>query len=267
MNIYISGCGEEYCTYTIGYWGNHIDEVEAILAAQGGAITVGGYTLTTACLDYILPGPPKHKKNKVHCDVTYAANNNNLRQSIGMILNSLNAGSGAPLPLSLALEDIHCQSMAVEAAIIQGAMTVQDLIDCAMSGNNTCGQALGDLNVLFDECQLNVPCPVAGLSMPTPEYSQAIDATRTDVVYSISIYPNPTPDVLNLNINATTSEEFIVSVINIQGKVVLEYSSETVKGLNNYQLDVHALEQGIYYLKFQYEQSIEVKSFVKMSNK
>ncbi len=65
--------------------------------------------------------------------------------------------------------------------------------------------------------------------------------SETDLNNAISIYPNPTTNILNIN---TTLQNFQVSVFNVTGQLILDKK-------NSYTLDVSSLPTGLYVFKLQ----------------
>ena len=63
---------------------------------------------------------------------------------------------------------------------------------------------------------------------------------------SVNIYPNPTTDILNIDLNASKSQNTIVKVFDISGRVVKQAEVNTQAGLNNIQLSFRDLASGLY---------------------
>lgn len=70
---------------------------------------------------------------------------------------------------------------------------------------------------------------------------------------SISLYPVPVTDVLNIALGNNTPEPKSVSVINAQGASVLQKTNLTVSGYRTLTLDVQDMPAGLYYVQVIYE--------------
>lgn len=62
----------------------------------------------------------------------------------------------------------------------------------------------------------------------------------------VSVYPNPTNGVANLQISSTKNVNAKVTVMNIAGQIVLEKQISLVAGLNNSTFDLTSLSSGMY---------------------
>ncbi len=240
----IPGCGEEYCTYTIGYWGNHPDDLAEALSYYGGSlhITINGtsYTLTASCLDFILPGPPHHKRHKTHCGITYDMNNNNLRQSIGMLLN---IGFNNGIDGDLSLSDILCQSASLSHVINNNLATdIDGLIDCALGGNTVCGQALASISELFDECAQNAPCEDLTEAPP-------IGDIENENNYNLQVIQNPTSGTINFTLDEKASTPIQVLLFDTNGNLVFTTQFVQEEHQSNYDIIVDDLKSGAYILR------------------
>ena len=80
-----------------------------------------------------------------------------------------------------------------------------------------------------------------------------------DRVLSVSIYPNPTDGIIYVNSNSENSN-LNVSIYNISGKIVYDYSGLT--GKTNV-IDIEKLCQGVYYIKISNSQDQRIIKLVK----
>ena len=65
---------------------------------------------------------------------------------------------------------------------------------------------------------------------------------------SVSVYPNPVQDQLNVKINASQASEMNISIYNITGQKVMESNTSVCTGLNERQVNVSNLNSGIYFV-------------------
>lgn len=96
------------------------------------------------------------------------------------------------------------------------------------------------------------------------EYSpiQAIER-KNDKLEIKNIFPNPVLSTLKINFLAD-DDEVNIDIINIQGKSLIQKIQSVEKGLNQIQLDVNDLSNGIYFLKMNYGNNESRQRFVKM---
>ncbi|WP_104734255.1 T9SS type A sorting domain-containing protein [Hanstruepera ponticola] len=75
-----------------------------------------------------------------------------------------------------------------------------------------------------------------------------------------SIYPNPTNNVLNVNLNGQIGSQLSVAIYDIQGKLISDelYKTDTI----NFQIDVSNLSTGLYVIKFYNDEFQEIKKLI-----
>ncbi len=86
-------------------------------------------------------------------------------------------------------------------------------------------------NVTFDESEFTVPVGV----------NETVASFGT-----VSAYPNPANDVLNMNITLNNNENVTVSMFNTLGQTVITENRNLTSGANNVQLNTSNLEAGVY---------------------
>ena len=62
----------------------------------------------------------------------------------------------------------------------------------------------------------------------------------------INIYPNPTHDILNIDVNSTSIENIVVKVLDIRGRIVKQIQTRSEKGLNTLTVSLAELASGNY---------------------
>lgn len=65
---------------------------------------------------------------------------------------------------------------------------------------------------------------------------------------TISVYPNPTNTIVNINYTLEYSSNVIIRLANIQGQTISEIKTEKSSGLNTETLDLSAQSNGMYFL-------------------
>ena len=101
-----------------------------------------------------------------------------------------------------------------------------------------------------DPCQSMVSCDSISVVL----------ASRYDDMLpgSVSVYPNPTEGVLNVEMELTESRDITISVVNLLGEVVKEYETGTVM---NYKgtLNLSDLTESVYLVRFQSSEGTTIK--------
>ena len=91
--------------------------------------------------------------------------------------------------------------------------------------------------------------------------SEVINIKGTRNIVDLNIYPNPTVEVLNLNLSSNKHQNAIVKIIDITGKVILTKQIENDH--NQVQIDINALPKGIYIIKYEDNDNSFTERFVK----
>ncbi len=81
-------------------------------------------------------------------------------------------------------------------------------------------------------------------------YSHITQVYVSSAVISLEqIYPNPATDMIYLAVNSRNYEPVTVTVVNMYGKVVYQYTQNVSMGINELSVDVSTLSPGVYFLK------------------
>ena len=130
--------------------------------------------------------------------------------------------------------------------------------------SNTNSYTITGLTGLTDyEIQVQANCGNGNLS----EWSGSITAQTTNVgieehlLNSISLYPNPANDVVNVECTMNNVQLEGVEVIDVYGKVV-----RTIVGANNYspiRINVSGLANGMYFVRVTTDEGVVSKNFIK----
>ena len=68
-----------------------------------------------------------------------------------------------------------------------------------------------------------------------------------NVISTISVYPNPTSDYLNVSLTETVEVESAISIMDANGKAVALTMPSNING-SSIQFDIRQLENGIYFI-------------------
>jgi hypothetical protein len=64
----------------------------------------------------------------------------------------------------------------------------------------------------------------------------------------VNVYPNPTRDVLNIDIAASKEANTMIKLLDMSGRVVKQIQARTTIGVNNIKVSLAELSNGIYTL-------------------
>ncbi|MCB0761631.1 MAG: T9SS type A sorting domain-containing protein [Flavobacteriales bacterium] len=77
-------------------------------------------------------------------------------------------------------------------------------------------------------------------------YSHTIALEFNPMIEILSLFPNPTRQVINASIQANESEEVNVGLYELTGRLVQEFSIQLEPGVNLFTFDISEVEQGLY---------------------
>jgi alpha-tubulin suppressor-like RCC1 family protein len=100
------------------------------------------------------------------------------------------------------------------------------------------------------EGQLGIGTNVANNTLQSVGCPTTVLANETVVMdkNTISVYPNPTNTIVNINYTLEYSSNVIIRLTNIQGQIISEIKTEKSSGLNTETLDLSAQSNGMYFL-------------------
>ena len=79
----------------------------------------------------------------------------------------------------------------------------------------------------------------------------------------ISIYPNPTSELLNVNFTLSEPSDIEFSIVDVIGKVLISAPNKSfASGINTYQFDLKVLESGVYFLRLESGRNQSTKRFI-----
>jgi endonuclease/exonuclease/phosphatase family metal-dependent hydrolase len=122
--------------------------------------------------------------------------------------------------------------------------------------NNSCGGAFSEMihcsgYIEFDSYQ-------SAKSQNSKENSLNLDETKQD--YDLTIFPNPTYDVVNIKVFELFEKETPISIYNISGNLVKRiFINDKINEIN-----LSELESGIYFLRLNLNNTMVVKKIIKM---
>ncbi|MBP6455212.1 MAG: T9SS type A sorting domain-containing protein [Chitinophagaceae bacterium] len=95
-------------------------------------------------------------------------------------------------------------------------------------------------------------------------YSRSINLNWGAITSTISVYPNPVNDVLNLDINCSKTNQTQVSILDMSGRIILRKESKCEVGLNNIKINLSHFSSGFYQVQvFENNKLISTERFTK----
>lgn len=95
----------------------------------------------------------------------------------------------------------------------------------------------------------------------TTNTQQLVNLVNT---WELSLYPNPTSNALNLSFNLPQKDEIVVSVFDLNGKLMHEINfGQKQVGKHDVSVDLRGLSTGTYVLKIQGNKNLITKKIIK----
>ena len=85
-------------------------------------------------------------------------------------------------------------------------------------------------------------------TVPPTAGNKVVD-TEESIVSDVNIYPNPTSDVLNIDLTANQAQTTTVKVLDMSGRLIKQVQLKTEKGMNPMSISLGELASGIYALQ------------------
>jgi len=93
---------------------------------------------------------------------------------------------------------------------------------------------------------------------------------RSDIEMSIAadgksfyVYPNPAKDKLWITVNNTGTGRAAIAIIDQEGRQLVVQQLNALRGNCQYNIDIHSLPTGLYYLQFITDKGVTTKKFIK----
>ena len=80
----------------------------------------------------------------------------------------------------------------------------------------------------------------------TKNYTKVIDVVWAASGSVVSIYPNPTNDVINVDLTSNMATQTEIKLVDMSGRVVKSAMAQTAKGLNNIKMSLSEIASGVY---------------------
>jgi hypothetical protein len=124
--------------------------------------------------------------------------------------------------------------------------TIAQVITKAPNGNSQI-----ELNYSFEHKTPSIGHNYYRLQQVDIDHQISIHAKVVDLIWgadgsTVNLYPNPTQDVLNIDLYTTKPQNTIVKVMDMSGRLVKEIQARSEAGMNTYNLNLAELASGLY---------------------
>jgi hypothetical protein len=87
--------------------------------------------------------------------------------------------------------------------------------------------------------------------------------TGTPVDPSITLYPNPSSDILNISFYSNSQSNVMIEILDILGRKIVEENFNAQIGNNVHSVFISRFKNGLYYINFKNEQGATTQRFTK----
>jgi hypothetical protein len=157
----------------------------------------------------------------------------------------------------------------IEPLCLQGELTA--LVATPVGGTFTGGPevtagvfdpeiaGVGSHPVLYSYTDAN-SCTNTFIQMINVEDCTGIEENES--IAEVNIYPNPTSGMFNISVTNANFTELNISIVNIQGKGVYNYTEKNIPVDYNKQIDLEGLAKGIYYIRLNTKDNFKVRKLI-----
>gem|GEM_PF-558085 len=89
------------------------------------------------------------------------------------------------------------------------------------------------------------------------------ETNNTFAISDVNIYPNPARNFVTISFSASSQNAVSITVADMQGKMLLQKTLTTIRGTNNFTIDIKSFAKGTYILRLQNEGAIKVQRLIK----
>jgi hypothetical protein len=143
--------------------------------------------------------------------------------------------------------------------VLDGQNTVWEMIGKQEIGNVIIEQ----IDYRYSDARLTVATYGSGIFQTT--INSVDDVLSLDNIErnQLSVYPNPTTEIINVEFTANKSEKVKCIIYNEVGNQVESYFENVKTGSNKLTFDVNTLKTGVYFVSLQLEKETITKQFIK----
>jgi hypothetical protein len=104
------------------------------------------------------------------------------------------------------------------------------------------------------------------LDNKTSIHAQIVDLIWGANGNTVSIYPNPTTDILNIDLYAQTAQNTTVKLLDMSGRVIKQIQAKSAVGMNNIKLSMGEIASGVYTVQVYENNTLSHTSKVKKND-
>jgi hypothetical protein len=104
------------------------------------------------------------------------------------------------------------------------------------------------------------------LDNKTSVHAQIVDLIWGANGNTVSIYPNPTTDILNIDLYAQTAQNTTVKLLDMSGRVIKQIQAKSAVGMNNIKLSMGEIASGVYTVQVYENNTLSHTSKVKKND-
>ncbi|MFK8009565.1 MAG: T9SS type A sorting domain-containing protein [Saprospiraceae bacterium] len=285
-------CSQDFCTMSQKFYGNpdaalfgvsSVEIINTLLDNGNNPIEVGngacGFLVDDAlCIQSMMNsyGGSVSFPSGVACDGTFnSLANQVVTTTLNIRYNEMMNSNGS---LDLGGFALSATCMNIPGHILNdlpSEPTVNDLIKyandfLACQCNSTCGDFLDNmseltglfwgLNSRFNLCHVPAPCSPGDLGYTDPDFGGGVG--NQNEIESITFYPNPINDIINLTVNDFIGLPAVVEIFDTRGAKMGEQRYQPIDQ-NTLRLDVANFKSGLYWLSIKVEgHDIITKKFI-----
>ncbi|MBK7692642.1 MAG: T9SS type A sorting domain-containing protein [Bacteroidetes bacterium] len=97
-------------------------------------------------------------------------------------------------------------------------------------------------------------------------HAQIVDLIWGATGSTVSIYPNPTTDILNIDLYAVNDQNTTVKLLDMSGRVIKQIQAKSAVGMNNIKLSMGEIASGVYTIQVYENNTLSHTSKVKRKN-
>jgi hypothetical protein len=97
-------------------------------------------------------------------------------------------------------------------------------------------------------------------------HAQIVDLIWGATGSTVSIYPNPTTDILNIDLYAVKDQNTTVKLLDMSGRVIKQIQAKSAVGMNNIKLSMGEIASGVYTIQVYENNTLSHTSKVKKNN-
>ena len=151
------------------------------------------------------------------------------------------------------IKSILCAGLVIASLSGFSQTTINAASNSAIIDGNIFDYSIGEMTLVSTERNANIIVTQGYLqpnaaSSSSPTDDSAPPSSLANLANKVSVYPNPTENILYIEMEETSKGSVSLQLLDATGKIVLRKTENFVEGNNKYSLDLSAIAAGNYYL-------------------